>query len=80
MVRSRHIKSRVYIALADFCIVQSLDSNAFGVGAVLGCDFVGVVEETGSDVTRITKGTTVAGLIWGGEYQVRRCDVLIRVF
>ncbi|KIL93676.1 hypothetical protein FAVG1_02236 [Fusarium avenaceum] len=49
--------------------VQSLDSNAFGDGAVLGCDFVGIVEETGSDVTRITKGTTIAGLIWGGEFK-----------
>ncbi|KAH7203021.1 chaperonin 10-like protein [Fusarium oxysporum] len=47
--------------------VQSFDGNAFGDGAVLGCDFVGVVEATGSDVTRITKGTTIAGLIWGGE-------------
>ncbi|KAL2686837.1 hypothetical protein Neosp_004379 [[Neocosmospora] mangrovei] len=47
--------------------VQSLDGNAFGDGAVLGCDFVGVVEETGPNVTGITKGTVVAGLIWGGE-------------
>ncbi|KAF6828330.1 Zinc-type alcohol dehydrogenase-like protein C2E1P3.01-like protein 4 [Colletotrichum plurivorum] len=47
--------------------VQSLDSNAFGDGAVLGCDFVGTVEETGSQVERLQKGDTVAGLIWGGE-------------
>ncbi|RSL67620.1 hypothetical protein CEP53_002921 [Fusarium sp. AF-6] len=47
--------------------VHSFDSNAFGDGAVLGCDFVGVVEETGPNVTGITKGTVVAGLIWGGE-------------
>ncbi|RMJ14715.1 hypothetical protein CDV36_005615 [Fusarium kuroshium] len=47
--------------------VQSFDGNAFGDGAVLGCDFVGVVEEVGPDVTGITKGTVVAGLIWGGE-------------
>ncbi|KAF4970019.1 hypothetical protein FSARC_2836 [Fusarium sarcochroum] len=47
--------------------IQSFDANAFGDGAVLGCDFVGVVEETGPDVARITKGTTIAGLIWGGE-------------
>ncbi|RSL68679.1 hypothetical protein CEP54_002712 [Fusarium duplospermum] len=45
----------------------SFDGNAFGDGAVLGCDFVGVVEETGPNVTGITKGTVVAGLIWGGE-------------
>ncbi|KAM0554935.1 hypothetical protein ACHAPJ_006671 [Fusarium lateritium] len=47
--------------------IQSFDGKAFGDGAVLGCDFVGVVAETGSEVTRITKGTTIAGLIWGGE-------------
>ncbi|PYI09801.1 putative zinc-binding dehydrogenase family oxidoreductase [Aspergillus sclerotiicarbonarius CBS 121057] len=47
--------------------VQSFDSNAFGDGAVLGCDFVGEVVELGSDVTRIAKGDFVAGLVWGGE-------------
>ncbi|KAK2673995.1 Tetrahydrofolate dehydrogenase/cyclohydrolase [Fusarium oxysporum f. sp. vasinfectum] len=47
--------------------VQSFDSNAFGDGAILGCDFVGVVEEIGPNVTRIAKGTTIAGLIWGGD-------------
>ncbi|KAF6835365.1 hypothetical protein CMUS01_05816 [Colletotrichum musicola] len=47
-------------------IVQSLDSNAFGDGAVLGCDFVGTVEETGSQVKKLQKGDTIAGLIWGG--------------
>ncbi|KAF7593986.1 hypothetical protein BBP40_010383 [Aspergillus hancockii] len=47
--------------------VQSLDSNAFGDGAVLGCDFVGVVIEVGKGVTRLAKGDVVAALIWGGE-------------
>ncbi|OKL57860.1 hypothetical protein UA08_06730 [Talaromyces atroroseus] len=47
--------------------VQSFDGNAFGDGAVLGCDFVGEVVELGSSVTRLAKGDTVAGLIWGGE-------------
>ncbi|OAL03233.1 GroES-like protein [Phaeosphaeriaceae sp. SRC1lsM3a] len=45
--------------------VQSLDSNAFGDGAVLGCDFVGTVEEIGEEVTKAAKGDVVAGLIWG---------------
>lgn len=49
------------------CAVQSFDANAFGDGAVLGCDFVGVVEAAGSGAKRIAVGTTVAGLIWGGE-------------
>ncbi|GLA33903.1 hypothetical protein AnigIFM63309_003926 [Aspergillus niger] len=47
--------------------VQSFDSNAFGDGAVLGCDFVGEVVELGSDVARLSKGDIVAGLAWGGE-------------
>ncbi|KAL2106143.1 hypothetical protein VUR80DRAFT_7219 [Thermomyces stellatus] len=47
--------------------VQSFDSNMFGDGAVLGCDFVGTVEATGPAVKRIAVGATVAGLIWGGE-------------
>lgn len=48
-------------------IVQSFDSNAFGDGTVLGCDFVGEVVELGSGVTRLAKGDIVAGLIWGGN-------------
>ncbi|KAH6954162.1 hypothetical protein DER45DRAFT_585806 [Fusarium avenaceum] len=55
--------------------VQSLDSNAFGDGAILGCDFIGIVEETGSDITRITKGTTIAGLIWGGLSGEQACAI-----
>ncbi|CAI7579209.1 unnamed protein product [Penicillium viridicatum] len=47
--------------------VQSLDANAFGDDAVLGCDFVGTVEKTGDKVSRIETGTVIAGLIWGGE-------------
>ncbi|KAF2120352.1 chaperonin 10-like protein [Lophiotrema nucula] len=47
--------------------VQTFDGNAFGDGTVLGCDFVGTVEELGSEVTRLKKGDVVAGLIWGGE-------------
>ncbi|KAL1623137.1 Zinc-binding oxidoreductase alcohol dehydrogenase [Diplodia seriata] len=50
-----------------FTLVQSFDSNAFGDGAVLGCDFVGTVQRTGSNVSRLKKGDLVAGLIWGGE-------------
>ncbi|CAL5866808.1 uncharacterized protein PFLUO_LOCUS1018 [Penicillium psychrofluorescens] len=47
--------------------VQCFDINAFGDGAVLGCDFVGEVTELGSGVTRLAKGDVIAGLIWGGE-------------
>lgn len=47
--------------------VQSFDGNAFGDGAVLGCDFVGEVTELGEGVTHLAKGDIVAGLIWGGK-------------
>ncbi|ORX37329.1 hypothetical protein BD324DRAFT_441385 [Kockovaella imperatae] len=47
--------------------VQSLDLGAFGDGTVLGCDFVGAVEEFGRNATRLQKGDVIAGLIWGGE-------------
>ncbi|KAH7390021.1 chaperonin 10-like protein [Pyrenochaeta sp. MPI-SDFR-AT-0127] len=47
--------------------IQSFDSNAFGNGAVLGCDFAGTVEATGEGVVRALKGDVVAGLVWGGE-------------
>lgn len=54
----------------DLKIVQSFDSNAFGDGAVLGCDFVGTVEASGNNVSRARLGDTVAGLIWGGKNSV----------
>ncbi|KAL0941988.1 Zinc-type alcohol dehydrogenase-like protein C2E1P3.01-like protein 4 [Colletotrichum truncatum] len=47
--------------------IQAFDGKAFGDGAVLGCDFVGTVEETGSQASKLKKGDKVAGLIWGGE-------------
>jgi NADPH:quinone reductase-like Zn-dependent oxidoreductase len=47
--------------------VQSFDGNAFGDGAVLGCDFVGEVIELGSSVTRLAEGDIIVGLVWGGE-------------
>lgn len=50
-----------------FYTVLSFDRNAFGDGAVLGCDFVGEVTALGSHVTRFAKGDVVAGLIWGGK-------------
>ncbi|ODM14869.1 hypothetical protein SI65_09621 [Aspergillus cristatus] len=46
---------------------QAFDSNAFGDGAVLGCDFVGEVVELGSGVTRYAKGDVIAGLVWGAS-------------
>lgn len=48
--------------------VQSFDKNAFGDGAVLGCDFVGEVVQLGNAVKRYVKGDIVAGLIWGGKF------------
>ncbi|EQB50260.1 hypothetical protein CGLO_10321 [Colletotrichum gloeosporioides Cg-14] len=68
--------------------ILSFDGNAFGDGAVLGCDFVGTVEETGDQVNKLNKGDIIAGLIWGGEikgvggyseYTVADNDISFRV-
>jgi NADPH:quinone reductase-like Zn-dependent oxidoreductase len=52
--------------VADKLAVQSFDGDAFGDGAVLGCDFAGVVEQVGSEVSRLKVGDKIAALIWGG--------------
>ncbi|PVH85258.1 GroES-like protein [Cadophora sp. DSE1049] len=49
--------------------VQSFDGDAFGDGAVLGCDFAGIIEEIGSSVTQLKRGDKIAALIWGGEIE-----------
>jgi NADPH:quinone reductase-like Zn-dependent oxidoreductase len=50
----------------DTSAVLSLDSNAFGEGAVLGCDFAGRVSRIGPDVTSVKTGDRISGFIWGG--------------
>ncbi|KAI9367068.1 hypothetical protein BJX61DRAFT_547853, partial [Aspergillus egyptiacus] len=45
----------------------ALDSNAFGDGALLGCDFAGTVVEVHSSVSRLRAGDKIAGFVWGGE-------------
>ncbi|CZT40458.1 related to C.carbonum toxD gene [Rhynchosporium secalis] len=64
-------KSQVLVKIANSSLnptdVQSFDGDAFGDGAVLGCDFAGVVEKIGSEVTRYKIGDKIAALIWGGE-------------
>ncbi|KAI8716393.1 PKS-ER domain-containing protein [Fusarium sp. LHS14.1] len=45
----------------------ALDINAFGDGAVLGCDFAGTVVEAHPSVTKIQDGDQIAGYVWGGE-------------
>jgi NADPH:quinone reductase-like Zn-dependent oxidoreductase len=51
---------------ADPMTVQSFDGDAFGDGAVLGCDFAGIVEELGPKVSTLVVGDRIAALIWGG--------------
>ncbi|KAI4728875.1 NAD(P)-binding protein [Aureobasidium sp. EXF-10728] len=53
--------------LFSLSALQTLDSNAFGDGTVLGCDFVGTVEEPGKEAKNLSKGDVIAGLIWGAE-------------
>ncbi|KAM0310408.1 hypothetical protein ACHAPQ_012497, partial [Fusarium lateritium] len=43
------------------------DVNAFGDGAVLGCDFAGTVVGAHPSVTKLQTGDSVAGFVWGGE-------------
>ena len=45
----------------------AFDLNAFGDGAVLGCDFAGTVQRLGSNVTRFSVGDEAAAFVWGGE-------------
>ncbi|KAH7196358.1 chaperonin 10-like protein [Fusarium flagelliforme] len=45
----------------------ALDVNAFGDGAVLGCDFAGTVVEAHPSVTKLQTGDRLAGFVWGGE-------------
>ncbi|KAM5345640.1 hypothetical protein ACJ41O_011501 [Fusarium nematophilum] len=45
----------------------AFDVDAFGDGAVLGCDFAGTVVEAHPNVTRLRVGDSIAGFVWGGE-------------
>ena len=47
--------------------VESFDSDEFGDGSVLGCDFVGEVKAIGAGVSKVKEGDVIAGLIWGGK-------------
>ncbi|KAJ5458407.1 hypothetical protein N7475_009795 [Penicillium sp. IBT 31633x] len=62
---TRQVQVKVSHVAQNPTDVQCFDVNAFGDGAVLGCDFVGEVTEVGNGVTRLALGDTVAGLIWG---------------
>ncbi|KAE9371146.1 zinc-binding dehydrogenase family oxidoreductase [Stipitochalara longipes BDJ] len=66
-IEPHHVLVRVGSVAQNPTDVQSLDGNAFGNGAVLGCDFTGTVEKLGEKVTRVKVGDRIAGLIWGGE-------------
>lgn len=35
------------------------------VGLRLGCDYAGIVEDVGSEVTKFEKGDRVCGIVWG---------------
>ncbi|KXH54060.1 hypothetical protein CSAL01_01966 [Colletotrichum salicis] len=63
--------------------VQSLDGDAFGDGAVLGCDFVGTVEVVGDKCSKLSKGDTFAGEIKGlggySEYTLADDNISFRV-
>lgn len=57
--------------------VLAFDLEAFGDGAILGCDFAGTVEALGPNSTAFSVGDKVASFIWGGKLPARRpeyCD------
>ncbi|KAF9872129.1 zinc-binding oxidoreductase [Colletotrichum karsti] len=56
-----------FLGDADEFTGLALDVNAFGDGAVLGCDFAGEVFETHPSATKFRKGSRIAGFVWGGE-------------
>ncbi|KXH49843.1 hypothetical protein CSIM01_03980 [Colletotrichum simmondsii] len=45
----------------------AFDVDAFGDGAVLGCDFVGTVTQAHPNVSRLQVGDRIAALVWGGD-------------
>lgn len=45
----------------------AFDLEAFGDGAILGCDFAGTVEALGPNSTSFSIGDRVASFIWGGK-------------
>ncbi|KXH41835.1 hypothetical protein CNYM01_06751 [Colletotrichum nymphaeae SA-01] len=45
----------------------AFDVDAFGDGAVLGCEFVGTVTQAHPNVSRLQVGDRIAALVWGGE-------------
>lgn len=48
-------------------VVLAFDLEAFGDGAVLGCDFAGTVEGLGPGVSKFAAGDKIAAFIWGGK-------------
>lgn len=61
---SAFARFQLYIPLSF--IGLAFDLNAFGDGAVLGCDFTGVVTRTHPSVTKLVPGDRIAALVWGG--------------
>ncbi|KAI9742115.1 MAG: hypothetical protein M1834_000505 [Cirrosporium novae-zelandiae] len=66
-LKSNELLVRVEYAAQNPTDVISQDSGRYGPGAVLGCDFCGLIQEVGNSVTRFKIGERVGGLIWGGR-------------
>lgn len=65
MVRLR-IPSASELQLTTITVL-AFDLEAFGDGAILGCDFSGTVEALGPKATAFNVGDKVASFIWGGK-------------
>jgi NADPH:quinone reductase-like Zn-dependent oxidoreductase len=45
---------------------KHVEWGAADTGAILGCDYYGIVEEVGNNVTKFKKGDRIAGFTHGG--------------
>lgn len=66
-LKSDEVLVRIIAVAQNPTDVKSFDQNRYGDGAVLGCDFCGIIDKVGHDVVELHIGDRVAGLVRGGS-------------